>query len=73
MPPVDLNVPIDIENKSSQEYEDWIGDLRTAGRVDYGDPEAREKNSLMDYAADNFKNQRGKIIWNRLVPTLIIG
>ena len=57
MPPVDLNVPIDIENKSSQEYEDWVGDLRRAGRVDYGDPEEREKNSLMEFAVDNFKNQ----------------
>ena len=57
MPPVDLNVPVDIENKSSQEYEDWVGDLRRAGRVDYGDPEEREKNYLMEFVVDNFKNQ----------------
>ena len=70
MPPVDLNVPIDIENKSSQEYEDWVGDLRRAGRVDYGDPEEREKNSLMEFAVDNFKNQ-GDLL--RLMRTIEAG
>lgn len=70
MPPVDLNIPTDIENKSSQEYGDWVGDLKTAGRIDYGDPEAREKNSLMDHVVDNFKNQ-GDLL--RMMSTIEAG
>ena len=50
MAPVDLSVETDVEGKTAQEYGDWLQDLRSAGRVDYG-----AKNSLLDSVTESYK------------------
>ena len=36
MAPTDLSVETDVKGKTVEEYGDWIQDLQSAGRVDYG-------------------------------------
>ena len=55
MAPTDLSVETDVKGKTVEEYGDWIQDLQSAGRVDYGYPKTRAKNSLLDSVTENYK------------------